>query len=328
MVFGPVPSRRLGRSIGINNIPPKFCSYSCIYCQLGQTIDTSISRTSFYKPENIFKQVKKKVIKATSRDERIDYLSFVPDGEPTLDVNLGKELFLLKQIGIPRAVITNASLIWQEDVKEHLLEADFVSLKVDAVSEGLWRRINRPHKELKLNIVLDGIVEFTKEFKGTIVTETMLTDWINYGDEIEKIADFLQHLKSLDKAYIAIPTRPPAESWVKPAKEEIRNTAFQEFSKRLGTNRVEYLIGYEGNAFAFTGNVVEDLLSITAVHPMRSEAVKEFLKKTDADWSIIEKLIQEEKLAEIKYQQKTYYIRKFPHKTEINKTHLEFDHPD
>ncbi len=328
MVFGPVPSRRLGQSIGINNIPPKFCSYSCIYCQLGITQDMTISRTSLYKPENIFKQVKKKVNEATSRDEPIDYLSFVPDGEPTLDLNLGKELSLLKQIGIPRAVITNASLIRQEDVKEDLLEADFVSLKVDAVSEALWRKINRPHKELNLNFVLDGIIEFTEEFKGTVVTETMFIDCINYGDEIEKIADFLQHLKSLDKAYIAIPTRPPTEMWVKPAKEEIINTAFQEFSKRLGTNRVEYLTGYEGNAFAFTGKVVEDLLSITAVHPMRSEAVKEFLKKTDSDWSIIEKLIQEEKLVELKYQQKTYYIRKFPHKTEINKTHLEFGYPD
>ncbi len=314
LVFGPVPSRRLGRSIGINNIPPKSCSYSCVYCQIGKTIDATITRTSFYESENIFKQVKKKVVEAISKDEHIDYLSFVPDGEPTLDVNLGKELSLLKKIGIPRAVITNASLIWQEDVKEDLLEADFVSLKIDAVSEELWRRINRPYKELKLSTILEGITEFAEKFKGKIVTESMFIDCVNYVDEIEKIANFLKRLKRLDKAYIATPTRPPAERWLKPAKEEIINTAFQEFSKRLGRNRVEYLIDYEGNAFAFTGNVVEDLLSITAVHPMRSEAVKEFLKKTDADWSIIEKLIQEKKLAEIKYQQKTYYIRKFSHK--------------
>ncbi len=121
---------------------------------------------------------------------------------------------------------------------EDLLEADFVSLKVDSISEGLWRRINRPYKDLKLDIVLEGIIEFVKEFKGNVVSETMLIDGINYGDEYEKIADFLLHLKRLDKAYVAIPTRPPTEKWVEPAKEETVNTAIQIFSKKLGANRV------------------------------------------------------------------------------------------
>jgi len=138
----------------------------------------------------------------------------------------------------------------------------------------------------------------------------MLIDGINYGDEFEKLANFLNRLKRLDKAYIAIPTRPPGEKWVKPAQEETVNAAFQAFSKKLGANRLEYLIGYEGNAFAFTGKVEEDLLSITAVHPMRREAVKEFLKKADADWSIIEKLLQEGKLVELEYEGNIYYMRK------------------
>jgi wyosine [tRNA(Phe)-imidazoG37] synthetase (radical SAM superfamily) len=317
LVFGPVPSRRLGQSIGINNIPPKCCSYSCVYCQLGKTVDMTIARESFYNAENIFEQVEKKIDDAISRDERIDYLTFVSDGEPTLDINLGRELSLLKQIGIPRAVITNASMIWQEDVKEDLLEADFVSLKVDAVSQGLWRRINRPHKDLKLDTVLEGITEFAKESKGIVVSETMLIDGINYGDEYEKIADFLLHLKRLNKAYVAIPTRPPTEKWVKPAREETVNTAFQVFSKKLGANRVEYLIGYEGNAFAFTGKVVEDLLSITAVHPMRREAVKEFLRKTNANWNVIEELLLEEKLVAQEYEGNVYYMRKLSNRMQV-----------
>ena len=115
-------------------------------------------------------------------------------------------------------------------------------------------------------------------------------------------------------AYLAVPTRPPAESWVRPAKEETLNGAFQVFSEKLGAERVEYLIGYEGNAFSFTGKVEEDLLSITSVHPMREEAVKEFLKKTDSGWSIIEKLLAENKLVEIKYSGKLYYMRKLPNK--------------
>jgi wyosine [tRNA(Phe)-imidazoG37] synthetase (radical SAM superfamily) len=310
LAFGPVPSRRLGKSLGINHVPAKTCSYSCVYCQLGKTVNMTTARQTFYKPGDILHAVERKVEEAVSRNEKIDYLTFVSDGEPTLDINLGKEISLLKQLETPIAVLTNASLVRREDVKEDLLEADFVSLKVDAVSENLWRKINRPHKNLKLKEVLEGIVKFTEKFRGKIVSETMLIDGIYYGDEFERIAEFLGQLKKLDKAYIAIPTRPPTEKWVKPAKEETINAAFQAFAKKLGVDRVEYLIGYEGNAFAFTGNEEEDLLSITAVHPMRKEAVIEFLRKADVDWRVIERLLAEGKLIELEYEGNTYYMRK------------------
>ena len=316
--FGPVPSRRLGKSLGINNIPAKTCSYSCVYCQLGRTMKMTVDRQAFYEPEDILKDVRRKVDGAALRNERIDYLTFVPDGEPTLDINICKEISSLKRIGIPIAVITNASLLWRKDVKEDLLEADFVSLKVDAVSEALWRRINRPHKGLRLNMILEGIREFTKEFKGIVVSETMLIDAINYGDEFERIAEFLRELKKLSKAYIAIPTRPPTEKWVRPANEEAVNVAFQVFSEKLGADRVEYLIGYEGNAFAFTGNVEEDLLSITAVHPMRKEAVEVFLKKACANWHVVEELLEENKLVELEYEGNQYYMRKLLGRTQMN----------
>ena len=312
LAFGPVPSRRLGKSLGINNIPAKNCTYSCIYCQLGRTLNMKVERKAFYKPEEILKEVERKVKEATSRNERIDYLTFVPDGEPTLDINLGEEINLLKQIGIPVAVITNASLLWREDVEKDLMDADLVSLKVDAVSEELWRRINRPHKSLSLSKILGGVSNFTREFNHKIITETMLVEGVEYAGEFEKIAEFLKDLRSLDKAYIAIPTRPPAEEWVKPATEETLNRAFQTFTEKLGVDRVEYLIGYEGNAFAFTGNVEEDLLSITAVHPMRKEAITEFLKKANADWKRVEKLLSENKLVELEYEGNKYYMRRLP----------------
>jgi wyosine [tRNA(Phe)-imidazoG37] synthetase (radical SAM superfamily) len=315
--FGPVPSRRLGKSLGINNIPAKTCSYSCVYCQLGRTIKMTADRQAFYEPEEISKDVRRKVDEAAFRNERIDYLTFVPDGEPTLDVNIRKEISTLKPIGIPIAVITNASLLWRKDVKEDLLEADLISLKVDAVTEDLWERISRPHKGLRLNTVLQGIRGFAEEFKGTIISETMLIDVINYGDEFEKIGEFLRELKKLNKAYIAVPTRPPTEQWAKPAKEENVNAAFQVFSEKLGVDRVEHLIGYEGNAFAFTGNVEEDLLSITAVHPMRKDAVKEFLVKASADWRFIEELLREGKLVELEYEGNRYYMRKLPSRRKI-----------
>ena len=313
--FGPVPSRRLGRSLGINNIPPKTCSYSCVYCQLGRTSQLIANRQAFYKPKEIFKEVRRKVDEAISRNEKIDYLTFVPDGEPTLDINLGKEISLLRQIGIPIAVLTNASLLWREDVREDLLEADLVSLKVDAVNQALWMKINRPHKSLSLDKILDGIIDFAEAFRGTIISETMLIDMIEYDDdELRKIAVFLGELAGLEKAYIAVPTRPPTEKWVKPAKEETLNLAYQIFSERLGDERVEYLIGYEGNAFAFTGNVKEDLLAITAVHPMRKEAVEEFLKKANAEWRVVEELLHENLLVELEYEGKLYYMRKLPNR--------------
>jgi wyosine [tRNA(Phe)-imidazoG37] synthetase (radical SAM superfamily) len=310
LVFGPVPSRRLGRSLGINNIPPKTCTYSCVYCQVGRTTNKTVDRQAFYKAEELTREVKRKIDEVTSKNEKIDYLTFVPDGEPTLDLNISKEISSLKQTGMPIAVITNASLLWRGYVKENLQKADFVSLKVDAVSEDLWRKVNRPHQDLKLNTVLEGIREFTEEFRGTVVTETMLIGNINYGNEFERIAGFLTDLKKLNKAYIAIPTRPPTEEWAKRAKEDVMNTAFQVFSKKLGVSRVEYLIGYEGNSFASTGNIEEDLLSITSVHPMREEAVKKLLKKADADWQVVEKLLGENKLVELEYEGNLYYLRK------------------
>jgi wyosine [tRNA(Phe)-imidazoG37] synthetase (radical SAM superfamily) len=205
-------------------------------------------------------------------------------------------------------------MLWLKDVKQDLLKADYVSLKVDAVSEDLWRRINRPHRNLRLNEILSGIQDFAELFKGTVVSETMLVDWIDYKNEFERIATFLADLKKLYRAYIAVPTRPPTETWAKPAREEVVNVAFQVFSEELGIDKIEYLIGYEGNSFAFTGDVEEDLLSIMAVHPMRSEAVKEFLRKTNAGWQIIEKLLAAEKLVELEYGENMFYLRKLPNK--------------
>jgi len=310
LAFGPVPSRRLGRSLGVNNIPPKTCSYSCVYCQLGRTSNMLVERRAFYEPAQILAQVKRKVDEAISRGEDVDYITFAPDGEPTLDINLGKEISLLKGLGVPVAVITNASLLWHEGVREDLREADFVSLKVDAVSPSMWWRVNRPHRDLRLDVVLDGVKQFARGFKGKLVSETMLIDGVDYEEELRRIASFLKGLVGLSKAYIAVPIRPPAERWVRPAKEGVLNEAFQIFSEALGSDKVEHLIGYEGNAFAFTGNIKEDLLSITAVHPMREEAVAELLKKAGVGWQVVDELLRDGELVKITYEGKAYYVRR------------------
>jgi len=306
--FGPVPSRRLGRSLGLNNIPPKTCTYSCVYCQLGRTIKMQAERRTFYDPERILREVEDKVEKATAAGEGIDYLTFVPDGEPTLDVNLGREIELLRPLGIRIAVITNTSLIWNGQVRQALMKADWVSLKVDSVVEETWRQVDRPHGRLRSATILDGALEFAQAFEGELVTETMLVEGVNDGAKhITGVADFLARLKPAT-AYVAVPTRPPAEKWVRSPKEEVINQAYQIFGERL--ERVEYLIGYEGNAFAFTGDVEEDLLSITAVHPMREDAVREFLARAMTDWCVVDKLIAGGQLVELEYQGQRFYMRR------------------
>ncbi|MFC1909334.1 radical SAM protein [Chloroflexota bacterium] len=307
MVYGPVPSRRLGRSLGINNIPPKRCSYSCIYCQLGRTADMQIRRKAFYEPLELARRVRERVRQVREKGESIDYLAFVPDGEPTLDINLGKEIELLRVLGIKIAIITNASLAWREDVWQDLQKADWVCLKVDAVTPDIWDSINRPHKHLKLDTILDGMLGFARAFGGELTSETMLIRGINDDTrEVSRIAGFLAELKPV-RAYLAIPTRPPAEP-VNPASEQSINAAYQTFSKRL--SRVEYLIGYEGNAFASTGNATDDLLSITAVHPMREEAVTELLNRLGTGWKTVQELISNGSLVELEYQDKKFYARK------------------
>ena len=307
IAFGPVPSRRLGQSLGINNIPPKVCTYSCVYCQVGKTRRMQIDRCRFYEPEDIFKSVRKQVKKARKKGESIDYLTFVSDGEPTLDANLGYEIDLLKSLGIKIGIITNASLIFREDVREDLMKADWVSLKFDSIRKPSWLRVNRPHRELVLDLILSGMLDFAKIFSGELASETMLVWDINIdADILKEMAEFLRALNPV-KAYLAIPTRPPAENWIRPPAPEDINVAFQVFHEKL--DQVEYLIGFEGNAFAYTGNVEEDMLNITSVHPMRQSAVIELLKKANADWLMVNKLIAQGKLVETDYEGQKFYLR-------------------
>jgi wyosine [tRNA(Phe)-imidazoG37] synthetase (radical SAM superfamily) len=308
IAFGPVPSRRLGRSLGINNIPPKVCTYTCVYCQAGKTTRMQVDRTQFYDPEQIYRDVRKKVEKAQKKVEPVDYLTFVPDGEPTLDIHIDREIDLLRSLGIKIAVITNASLIWREDVREALYRADWVSLKIDATREKLWHRINRPHPALSLAVILDGMQKFAKLYRGKLATETMLVKGVNDSPtNISEVTEFIARLKPFS-AYLSVPTRPPTEKRVQPPDEKTLNAAFQTMREKI--DRVEYLIGYEGNAFAFTGDVANDLLSITAVHPMREDAVKEFLSRAGTDWPFVDQLIRKKRLIKTAYRGHRFYMRK------------------
>lgn len=310
IAFGPVPSRRLGQSIGINNIPPKICSYSCIYCQLGKTYSLQDTRQCFYTPQEVLDSVRKKIQQVKEKKEVAHYLTFVADGEPTIDSNLGEEIELLKPLGMKIAVITNSSLLWKKDARDDLLKAEWVSLKIDTVNKETWQQINRPHKTLQLKNILKGISEFSSSFTGELTTETMLLKNINDQTKgLEKTADFIAGL-SIKKSYLSIPIRPPAEPWVESADEHAVTRAFELF-KEQGIE-CECLIGYEGNAFAFTGEIEKDLLSIMSVHPLREDGLKELLLKANAQWDVIETLLDQKKVIQTEYKNKKFYMKTLP----------------
>lgn len=307
IVYGPVPSRRLGQSIGINNIPPKICSYSCVYCQLGRTNHMQINRQVFYRPEDICREAEVKLEQLKRENKTADYFSFVPDGEPTLDLNLGKTIMLLKPYQIKIAVITNASLLWMDEVKEDLMGADWVSVSIDAAGENAWHKIDRPHGMLKHQDILKGILDFSKAFRGTLVTETMLVEGINDQEAcIEKIAEQVALIQP-QKAYLLVPTRPPAESGVRRASAESLRKAVAIIRGVSGTD-VECITGDETEeGFFFTANISEDILSIASVHPIREDIIDTLLKKRNADRSVLTELIEKKKLSEFKYEGKMFY---------------------
>jgi wyosine [tRNA(Phe)-imidazoG37] synthetase (radical SAM superfamily) len=306
--FGPIPSRRLGKSLGINNVPsPKICSYSCIYCQVGLTTNFSFNRECFYEPDRIYREVEKHLRQLREKDLP-DYLTFVANGEPTLDACLGKSIQMLKTFRIPIAVITNASLIVDQKVRTDLRLADWVSVKIDTADFFIWKRLNRPHYNIEFNSYLKGLTRFAAEFEGKLATETMLVAGINDSAEtLEQTAAFINQIQP-HMAYIAIPTRPPAVNWVKAPDEAVINEAYQLFNEK--GLKTELILGFEGSDTGFTGNAREDILNICAVHPIREDTMLKLLAKDHADISLLEQLIREKKIRQISYSSKQFYLRK------------------
>ncbi len=307
--FGPIPSRRLGKSLGINNIPSKkVCSYSCVYCQVGLTHKYSAQRQTFYDPAVIFTEVQKH-LEILNEADKPDYLTFVANGEPTLDINLGTSIEKLKIFNTPIAVITNASLLGDPQVRKELLLADWVSIKIDAGNEISWKKINRPIAKIDFEMYVDGIYAFAKEFKGRLVTETMLVESVNEcADNVIQTAALVSSLQP-SIAYISIPTRPPAVSSVLPPNELSINEAYQIFVEK--GIKTELILGFEGTNTGYTGNAFEDIINICSVHPIREDTMQELLKKDRADPSILESLLHNNYIQKITYKSNTFFIRKF-----------------
>ena len=289
-------------SLGINNIPYKKCTYSCVYCQLGRTIELTVDRRSYSDPNEIVKAVKERL-------NKVDYVTFVPDGEPTLDRNLGKSIRVLKkELGVRIAVLTNASLLWMEEVREDLMDADVVSLKIDAAYESTWKRVNRPHPKLSFAELLEGMRAFVGEFQGEIIMETMLVENLNDGPgEIIGIAQLIAHL-SPKKAYVAVPTRPPAEAWVRGAPPEAYTALYEELRSR-GVE-AELLITDEPIP-PKSRKPVEFIISTTLVHPLRLDYVTKLLEDAEMDPdSALREILRYPNMKIVEYKGKKFLVNR------------------
>ena len=218
-VFGPVPSRRLGQSLGIDTIPLKTCNWNCVYCQLGRTVPVTNERREYYPRNDILTQVKGAL--ALHRPGEIDWLTFVGSGEPTLHINLGWLIRRVKDLAeFPVAVITNGSLLYRPEVRRELSAADAVMPSLDAGSATLYCQINRPHPKVTFEHLIDGLVTFSQEYCGSLWVEVMLVQGLNDGnDALQDIAEVVRRIQP-DEVHINMPTRPPAEIWVQPPDEE------------------------------------------------------------------------------------------------------------
>lgn len=224
-VFGPVPSRRLGRSLGVDPLPLKTCNFSCVYCQLGRTRRRQLRRHSFVNISDIVSEIATTL--AHHDRGTVDWITFVGSGETTLYSRLGTLVRFVKTMSeIPVAVITNGSLLHLPRVRRELEAADAVLTGLDAGTSSLFRAVNRPHPELDFETHIGGLVDFGREHAGRLWVEVMLVEGLNDSDDaLAAIAEVLRRVGP-DEIHVTTPTRPPAEPWVRcPGDEAVARAA-------------------------------------------------------------------------------------------------------
>lgn len=307
IAFGPVRSRRLGWSLGIDNVPPKTCTYSCVYCQLGATDRSRLNREADLAPEAVGAAVAARLAECRVAGQPVDYSTFVPDGEPTLDRNLGAAIHSVASLGPRVAVVTNGSLLWRDDVRAELAAADLVSIKVDAVDDDSWRKINRPIGSLRLATVLDGMRRFAAAYRGDLLTETMLVAGCNDDERtVRETATFVSALEPM-RAYVAIPTRPPAEAWVRPPAAETARRAAEIFrSYEIPTECLVEEFDERDGPFATFDDPVRGLLGLLAVHPMTEPVARDYLIRSGSDWQVAQDLIAAGRIVPVRHGRQVY----------------------
>ena len=209
-LFGPVPSRRLGRSLGIDLIPFKTCSYNCVYCQLGQTTHQTVEREEYVPSEEVLRELEQKL----QENVEIDFLTFSGSGEPTLHSGIGRIISELKKItSLPIAVLTNGSLLFEKEVRKDLLKADVILPTLSSVNPESFQQIHRPHPGLQLEKIIQGMIALRKEFKGEIWLEVFLVQGINDTEEEMKALKKLIEKIAPEKIQLNTSVRIPAEEY-------------------------------------------------------------------------------------------------------------------
>jgi wyosine [tRNA(Phe)-imidazoG37] synthetase (radical SAM superfamily) len=222
IIYGPVPSWRLGRSLGIDLLSrkAKTCNFNCVYCQLGETVNPVIQRGEFVSLAQLSGELKE--VKGIAAD----YVTFSGTGEPTLASNLGQAIEIAKSsLNLPVAVLTNSSLMPREDVRHDLVKADVVVATVDAHTQELFRQINRPVTTLLLTDILESIKLFRREFKGKLCLEVMFIELNkNFAGEIAQVVKLL----SPDQVQLNTPLRPCAIKSLTPAQTSFIKGEFSQ----------------------------------------------------------------------------------------------------
>lgn len=268
-VFGPVPSRRLGRSLGISPILDNTCNHTCVYCQLGRTRHMTNKRQEFFPLEEILDE-----FRGYAEDsDTYDVVSVVGEGEPTLYSRLGELLKGLKALtDKPVAVITNGALLYDQQVRRELMEADIVLPSLDAVDGAMYHKIDRPYGRLDFQAGLEGLITFSREYKGQLWLEIMLVDGMNTDEEsLQAFAETVKRIRT-DRIYVNTPVRPPAEADIAPASHE----AIHRACELMGAISIDML-----TTGSFTSEISDDYeacISICKRHPMNQFEIQGFLK--------------------------------------------------
>jgi wyosine [tRNA(Phe)-imidazoG37] synthetase (radical SAM superfamily) len=277
-VFGPVPSRRLGFSLGVDIIPRKYCNFDCIYCQVGKTTSKNVTRRKFFEVDEVVKEI----CDTVRCGEKIDYITFSGSGEPTLNQNLGATIQEVKRvINIPIAVITNSSLLSFEEVRNDLIGADVVLPSLDAASDEMFKRINRPQANIELLEIVEGIKSFRKHYKGLIWLEIMVIKGLNDApEELQRLSAMVNSL-NVDKVHLNTVTRPPSEKDAGPLNEKKLDRIRKVFGHRCEVISSFAMEGIHQEQQGWTGMLVDtlkrrslsmnDIMKITGASPFRAK---------------------------------------------------------
>jgi wyosine [tRNA(Phe)-imidazoG37] synthetase (radical SAM superfamily) len=229
-LFGPVPSRRLGRSLGVDIVPFKTCSYDCVYCQLGRTTNKTLERKEYVAVEEVLAELERKLA-----DQPIpDYISLAGSGEPTLNSGIGDLIGKIKSMtDIPVAVLTNGSLLWMSEVQDALMMADLVLPSLDAGDDRLFQYVNRPHENLPFERMVEGLTVFTQRFWGEVWLEVLLLGGVTeIPDEVEKIASIVRRIRPVCVQLNTV-SRPPAEAFAFPLTRDRMNALKDVFPGKV-----------------------------------------------------------------------------------------------